>query len=265
MKANYHTHTMRCRHALGTDEEYVLAAIRGGYEELGFSDHSCWKYRSPFEPRIRMRLEQFDDYYESIAALREKYRDYIRIKIGLECEYFPKYMSWLKNFVKEKELDYIILGNHFEGSDENGLYYGSACTDDLILRLYVDDCIAGMSTGLYSYLAHPDLFLRGRQCFDDTARKESARLLQWCKDNDVLIEYNLEGMRMCAERKTQGYPRPAFWELAAEIGNTAIIGVDAHRPASLEDGTYYEKAEEYLQELGIRVTDRLPDRSRKTI
>ena len=26
MKANYHTHTARCGHATGTDEDYVLAA-----------------------------------------------------------------------------------------------------------------------------------------------------------------------------------------------------------------------------------------------
>ena len=30
MKTNYHTHTARCMHATGTDEEYVLSAIKGG-------------------------------------------------------------------------------------------------------------------------------------------------------------------------------------------------------------------------------------------
>ena len=33
-------HTYRCMHASGTDEEYVLSAIKNGYEEIGFSDHS---------------------------------------------------------------------------------------------------------------------------------------------------------------------------------------------------------------------------------
>ena len=39
-KTNYHMHTYRCMHASGTDEEYVLSAIKNGYEEIGFSDHS---------------------------------------------------------------------------------------------------------------------------------------------------------------------------------------------------------------------------------
>ena len=31
MKTNYHTHTTRCMHATGSDEDYVLSAIKGGY------------------------------------------------------------------------------------------------------------------------------------------------------------------------------------------------------------------------------------------
>jgi tRNA U38,U39,U40 pseudouridine synthase TruA len=42
MIANYHTHTMRCKHAVGTDEEYVLEAIKHGYKVLAFTDHSPW-------------------------------------------------------------------------------------------------------------------------------------------------------------------------------------------------------------------------------
>ena len=45
-KTNYHMHTKRCMHASGSDEDYVLAAIEGGYEEIGFSDHSPWQYKS---------------------------------------------------------------------------------------------------------------------------------------------------------------------------------------------------------------------------
>lgn len=42
MRTNYHTHTTRCLHATGSDEEFVLSAIKGGYQELGFSDHTPW-------------------------------------------------------------------------------------------------------------------------------------------------------------------------------------------------------------------------------
>lgn len=36
MIANYHTHTWRCRHADGTEREYVERTIEGGLKILGF-------------------------------------------------------------------------------------------------------------------------------------------------------------------------------------------------------------------------------------
>ncbi len=81
-KTNYHTHTARCMHANGKDEEYVLAAIEAGYEELGFSDHTPWKYDSDFVAHMRMRLDQFDEYYNSIKKLQEKYKNDIKNLIG---------------------------------------------------------------------------------------------------------------------------------------------------------------------------------------
>ena len=35
-KFNYHSHTKRCGHAIGEDEEYVLAAIANGYTKMAF-------------------------------------------------------------------------------------------------------------------------------------------------------------------------------------------------------------------------------------
>ena len=46
MKYNYHTHTERCFHAKGSDEEFVLAAIEAGFNEIGFADHSPWNFKN---------------------------------------------------------------------------------------------------------------------------------------------------------------------------------------------------------------------------
>jgi len=68
---NYHTHTKRCGHAIGLDEEYVLSAISNGYVELGFSDHISHD-----------NVEQNEEYIQSIQQLKEKYKDQIDIKIA---------------------------------------------------------------------------------------------------------------------------------------------------------------------------------------
>ena len=43
IRNNYHTHTFRCGHAIGNDEEYVIEAIGMGLHTLGFSDHVMLK------------------------------------------------------------------------------------------------------------------------------------------------------------------------------------------------------------------------------
>jgi histidinol-phosphatase (PHP family) len=82
IKTNWHTHTFRCGHAKGTDEEYVLAAIKAGVRILGFSDHAA--YETP-NSRERMRMEQVDEYASSIRSLKEKYVNQIDIYVGMEC------------------------------------------------------------------------------------------------------------------------------------------------------------------------------------
>ena len=254
-KTNYHTHTKRCMHAIGTDEEYVLAAIQGGYEELGFSDHTPWHYNSNFIATMRMRESQFDEYYKSISSLKEKYKDQISIKIGLECEYFPGYMDWLKKLITDYKLDYIILGHHHYLSDELRIYFGQVCNEDEYLEKYVDLAIEAMETGLYSYMAHPDLFMRGRSVFDDFAKEQSYRLCRAAKRLNMPLEYNLAGAEFSEKTHREEYPHHEFWKIAADVKNTAIIGVDAHDPEKLTIDEYRNEGLKRLENLGIEVID----------
>lgn len=254
MKANYHTHTTRCHHASGSDESYVISAIEGGFQELGFSDHSPWKYDTAFVSNMRMKLEEFDNYYASISALKEKYKDQISIKIGLECEYYRRYMPWLEQFIKEKKLDYIILGNHYFETDELHMYYGSQCDKDSMLEDYVRTCIEGMKTGIYAYLAHPDLYCRSRE-WDHLSEKAAHRICQAAKENDFILEYNLAGLKMSQMIHQDLYPHPKFWQIASQYHCKAIVGVDAHENSALEDTQMYEQAKKTLTDLGLEVAE----------
>ena len=70
---NYHTHTKRCGHAYGEDEDFVLSAIKYGIKELGFSDHISFKNISA--PYMRQDRRMLSDYISSISHLKEKYKD----------------------------------------------------------------------------------------------------------------------------------------------------------------------------------------------
>ncbi len=244
---NYHTHTSRCQHAIGSEEEYILHAIKGGYSVLGFADHSPWHYDSNFVSNMRMKEEQLDDYIDTLKRLQEKYKDQIDIKIGLEVEFFEKYLPWLKQTLKTKEIDYIILGNHYDETDETGIYYGMPISYSSLVR-YVDQCIKAMDTGLYSYIAHPDL-----ACFDpydDRYIAEYTRLCEYALKKDMPLEFNLLGFKF-----HRHYPNPQFWKIVSRIGNKAIIGVDAHEPCRLSDKKTYNKARKYLESLNIEIVE----------
>ena len=93
MLANYHTHTVRCKHAVGSEREYIEAAIANGFKILGFSDHTPWPYPEGVTSGIRMGMDEIPDYTETLVKLREEYKDRIQILIGYEVEYFPKYFD----------------------------------------------------------------------------------------------------------------------------------------------------------------------------
>ena len=86
---NYHTHTKRYGHASGKDEDYVLAAIKEGYDGLGFSDHVMLP--NIISDSVRGRYEQKNEYLNSIKSLKDKYQNQIEIYVGFECEWDKKF------------------------------------------------------------------------------------------------------------------------------------------------------------------------------
>ena len=264
MKANYHTHTPRCHHAGGSEEEYVKAAIGAGYSVLGFSDHTPWRYKSDFVSHIRMLPEELPGYIQTVNGLKTAYEDQIRIHLGLECEYYPMYMDWLQEL--HEKMDYLILGAHYLYTDETHPYVVQSCRDDKGMWEYVECSCEAMETGLFAYMAHPDLFMRSRPAWTKESEKASHELLTALKKTGTPLEYNLNGLLIQKREKEPGYPRREFWEFAADYGIPAIIGVDAHSPKLLADTQLWQESHDLLTGLGYTVLNCLPfDESAKEV
>lgn len=253
-KRNYHSHTWRCRHAVGTEREYIKRAIAAGYESFGFSDHMPWP--GIVGSTSRMDMDQLDGYIQTVLALKEEYKNDIRVELGLECEYFPAKMAWLKEIKEKYALKYLIFGNHFDGDELSGIYFGM-CRDREDVRHYVSSALAGMETGLYAWLAHPDLYMRSLRVFDEDCRNAAVEICRAAKAHGLPLEYNLLGMRSIAEGRAAGlgYPCAAFWEIAAREGCGAIMNVDAHHPDHIANTSYYELGAANLKKLGMPIFD----------
>lgn len=247
---NYHTHTPRCKHAIGNEEDYIKAAIQAGYTELGFSDHTPWHYSSGYKPTMRMEESELSNYVSTLLRLKEKYKDQISIKIGLECEYFKEKMDWLQDQLKKYSIDYIILGNHYDGSDETGIYYGYPQVSLSELKRYVSQVIQAMDTGLFSYVAHPDVVYYDQN--NPMHLQELEKICIHAAKSNIPLEFNLLGYK--AQRH---YPSKPFIKLCQKYKNHMIIGVDAHEPEALLDLETYQRAYNYLESQGLTVVENI--------
>lgn len=260
LNANYHTHTFRCGHAVGEDEQYIQEALGMGLSILGFSEHAMYPDFS--EPGIRGDYSLNSGYFESVRALKEKYRGRIRILLGYEAECFEPYLPYLRELLATGQVDYLLLGNHSSMNDRHQIYarYGRATTPSIV-HLYGETACRALRTGIYSCFVHPDLFLSEVTQFDLDCRNVSREIIRTAMECGVPLEINCGGIRS-GKRKIGNevrwcYPTRQFFQMAARMGAECIIGIDAHSPTQLSDPTANAEAVRFARELGLRVTDRL--------
>ena len=248
IKANYHTHTYRCQHAIGTEREYIEAAIDMGIKKLGFSDHIPCPYKDGYVSGIRMRMDEAPEYVRTIRKLGEEYRDQIQIFVGFEAEYIPEFFTEQMHMFKNLGCDYLIMGQHFWVSENTGPYTGSVTEDEGRIRQYVDTVIEGMKTGYFKYLAHPDLI--NFQGLDSVYDWEMTRLCEEMKEMDIPLEINVIGIS-----GGKHYPTERFWEIPGRVGNKVIIGLDAHCVDNMVDVENYENAMKFVEKYNLNLVD----------
>ena len=248
MIANYHTHTWRCNHAGGREEDYVRNAIARKFEILGFSDHTPYIFPGTYESGFRMLQNQLQDYCHVVRNLQKQFAGQIRIPLGVEMEYYPAYFNETLKVLQDAGIEYLLLGQHFVGN-EIGEHYGGWLTDQKgLLTRYCDQTMEAMQTGLFTYLAHPDLMYI--QTDDPFYKQQMRRLCREAKSCNIPLEINLAGMRV-----GKNYPDIRFWEVAAEEGNQVVIGCDAHSAVQAWDPEYEALAMEMVKKLGLNLLE----------
>ena len=243
MNYNYHTHTYRCGHAVGTPEEYILRAIECGVKHMGFSDHMPHIYKDGTEAGFRVPVAQAEAYIDELRALREKYKDKIDILIGFEMEYFsdtfPKMLQNAVNYGGE----YLIYGGHYLEECET-VYAGNLTSDPEHVKKYARTVVAAIKSGAYTYIAHPDMltFSGDEKVYIDAMRK----ICKASKEEGIPLEINFLGIRT-----NRVYPNEIFWKIAGEEGSPVTFGFDAHDPEAAYDGASLARAKELVEKFGL--------------
>ncbi len=256
MIANYHTHTTRCGHAAGTEEEYVRCALEAGLQILGFSDHTPYPFPKGHHSHFRMSIAALPEYVQTVMALRKAYAGHIEIPLGVEAEYYPRFFPELVSVLRDHGIEYMLLGQHFLYNEVEGIGSIGPTADETLLRQYCDQTIEAMHTGLFTYFAHPDLmnFVGDAKVY----HREIRRLCRAANECNVPLEINLLGIR-----EGRHYPNVRFWEAAAEENCPVILGVDAHQPHNFQHIQSLQVAEEMIARLGLQKLETIPLRPLK--
>lgn len=242
-KFNYHSHTKRCEHAIGEDEEYVKAAIANGFKVMGFSDHA--PYKGVHTPGERMDKDELEGYIASVKALQKKYEKDIEVRIGLEFEYFEDQLDELLEY--RDRFDYMIIGQHGPALYEPEFY--DANTDADVLK-YANLIRKACEKGLPDIIAHPDLFMFSKPEWTQACNEASHMICKSACDAGIPIEINLNGLkygkRQIGEEYRYTYPYRKFWEVAQEYPVSVVYGLDAHTPKKYADEKCFEIVDEEI-------------------
>lgn len=251
MKVNYHTHTWRCNHASGAETEYAKNAYNRGLETLGFSDHTPYLFPGSYYSNFRMRMDQLGDYISTIQSIQKEYTGKMYIPIGLETEFYPRQFPELISILQDYPIDYMILGQHFTHNETDGVYSGAPTYDDDDLIAYCRQVMDAMQTGLFTYVAHPDLI--HYQGSTALYNKWMRKLCQESKSCHIPLEFNFLGLS-----SGRNYPNPAFLEIAAEENCPMILGCDAHTPEALSETVTEQRAVNMLNQYHIPILEDIP-------
>lgn len=283
-KINFHTHTYRCGHANGTEKDMIEAAIRLGIEDLGMSCHvPLPHYRKHLlkslpairgirslvslmmafiknGPHMRMPYKQMDEHLQKIEECQDKYKNQIHIYKGFEAEGLTEYFDYYQSLLDTNKVDYLILGHHFHKHCIHNDYYGRKNLTKKDIYQYCNDVEKAMETKMFSYLAHPDLFLFGYQDYGIDMQTVSRRICEKAKECHIPLEINAGGIRKGLE-KVNGeelylYPNTHFWKIASEVGNDVVLGFDAHDPSDFNEGMY-QMMMNFAKEHNLHVLDQL--------
>ena len=224
--ADYHTHTPLCGHAEGSPDDFILAAIRAGLAEIGFSDHA--PLPEGLREGITMLPEQTEEYFSMVDAARSRHGSSIAVRTAMEVD-FPFHASFDRSYLADGRIDYLIGSCHFIdgwGFDNPDYIHGFESRDiDQVYSDYFAILQNLVVSGAFNIIGHFDLVKkfghRPRSDFSGHIR----RIARECAARDVAVEINTSGLR---KPVCEMYPSVDILSILFDEGVPITLGSDAH-------------------------------------
>ncbi len=260
MRSNFHTHTYLCKHANGAPVDYARSAADNGMDVLGFSDHA------PFPEKdfgYRMEYSELEKYISETDIAKNQFKDKLRIYTGLEIEYIPscdQYYRFLKDKDNELRMDYLVLGEHYFGSEPEKVKNIAFVDNSSDFIEYAEYIAEALSKPYFAFCAHPDIMFKQHIKPDKNSEKACRIILDAAEKYDSILEFNANGLRRGLQKYPDGirypYPYIPFWEELKGSSIRVIIGADSHIPEQVWDASV-EEAYRICKEMRLNLINNL--------
>lgn len=240
-----HMHTTLCKHAKGAPTEYAKQAEKIGLKGIIFTCHNPGP--KGWDERVRMSMAQFPTYLKMVEEVREEWNGRLDIRLGLECDYYPGFESFLEELLTKAEFDYI-LGSLHPGHPyyKDQFYKGSVLN---FQKLYFKHLAMAAESGLFNTLSHPDLIknLYPNEWHVDQLMDDIRHNLDRIARTGVAMELNTSGLN---KRVKEMNPGPEILAEMADRQIPVVLGSDSHAPDRV--GADFIQAMDLLEDAGYR-------------
>ena len=253
LKFDYHTHHYRCGHARGKIRDYIEAAIKGGLDMIGISDHSPYfaSEEDQLHPHIAMGKSSFSEYVSEVLQLKEEYKGKIDVLLGVESDFFPEHINIYRQQLEQYPFDYIIGSVHtvndisiFNRTRWDGLTEREKIeTKETYFHLIEQSA----KSGLFQILGHIDAMKGFYPAFCSIQTDAVEQTLKVIGEHDIAIEINTSG----STKDCGGwYPSDEILEKGLHYGVNVTFGSDAHDAERVGDD--FELVRKRLKEIGYK-------------
>ena len=260
MFCDYHTHTVFSSDSMYPMEDCIKDAISLGIEEICFTDHVDYGIKDDWDDLRNNKATKkyfnvdYDKYFSDLETLREKYKNQITIKNGLEFG-IQKYNIEKYNKLFEKyPLDFIILSVHQIDDKE---FWNHSYQDEKTEKEYYEDYFNEIyylvqNYNNYCVLGHLDMMKRydekdGYNPFVENKEIITKILKRVIADgkgielNTSSIKYKLDDLM----------PSRDILKLYLELGGEILtIGSDSHCKRDLKN-SHIEELKQELRDIGF--------------
>lgn len=244
--ADYHTHTLLCKHAEGMPADYADQAVRAGLPEIACTDHA--PMFMSYDEEHRMHEQDYPRYRE--ACIKAKQETDIPVLYAVEADYFPGCESMLRRWLKHEQYDFVLGSVHyldyfdFQHPEHRTFWNPQAHSTNW--KRYTELVSELAKSGLYDIVAHIDLPKKyGQHPGPEIFEQHLLPMLDAVAASRMAIEINTSGYTHPAG---EAYPSLDLLRAANKRNIPIVFGSDAHRPADV--GRYFEQAIDLAKQAG---------------